>query len=43
MKKYQILKKFKMKHEELNLEFLLNWYGKEYILDNVAYALGNKL
>ena len=42
LKKYWILKKFKLKPEELTMAFLLDWYGKEYILDNVAYALGKK-
>ena len=42
IKKYWIIKKFKIKPEDLNMEFLLNWYGKEYILDNVLYAIGKK-
>lgn len=42
LKKYWLLKKFKLERHELNMCFLLDWYGKEYILDNVAYALGKK-
>jgi len=42
LRKYWIIKKFKIDPEELNMEFLLNWYGKEYILDNVMYAMGKK-
>ena len=42
LRRYWIIKKFKLKPEELTMDFLINWYGKEYILTNVAYALGKK-
>lgn len=40
LKKYEIMRKFKIKEEEFTHEFLLNWYNKEYILDNALYAVG---
>lgn len=42
LKKYWIIKKFKLKKEDFNLEFLINWYNKEHILDNAMYAMGKK-
>jgi hypothetical protein len=42
IKKYWIIDKFKIKPEELTMDFLLNWYEKEYILDNALYVLGKK-
>ena len=42
IKKYILSKLFKLKDEEITLDFLNEWLGKEYILDNVAYALGRK-
>ena len=42
VKKYILSKLFKLKDEEITLDFLNEWIKKEYILDNVAYALGKK-
>ncbi len=42
LKKYWLMIKFRLNPEDFTMEFLLNWYGKEYILDNLLYALGKK-
>ena len=42
VKKYVMSKLFKLEDKEITLDFLNEWIDKEYILDNVAYALGKK-
>lgn len=42
LRKYWLMKKFHISQDEFTMEFLLNWYGKEHIFDNLQYALGNK-
>lgn len=42
LKKYWLMNKFHLKPEDFTMEFLLHWYGKEHIFDNLLYALGKK-
>ena len=35
-----LIKKFNIKEEKFTMEFLMNWFRKEYILDNALYAVG---
>lgn len=40
LKKFFMIKKFNIKEEDFTMEFLMNWFGKEHILDNVLYVIG---
>jgi hypothetical protein len=40
LEKYRIMHKFEIAPKDFTLEFLLNWRGKEYVLDNILYAIG---
>ncbi len=39
LKKFFMIKKFNIKEEDFTMEFLMNWFGKEHVLDNALYAL----
>jgi hypothetical protein len=40
LKRYFYEKKFKLKSEEFNIEFISDWYNKEHIFDNILFVIG---
>lgn len=40
IEKYRLIKKFHIKESELTSDFLHDWKGKEYVLDNILYYIG---
>lgn len=40
IEKYKLIKKFQIKESDFTANFLHDWKGKEYILDNVLYYIG---